>query len=61
MAVYPAYAALGLPWGILSAALLIAWPDLAATLYAALALVLPLVALPRLARRAAKHSGQGAQ
>jgi len=61
MAVYPAYAALGLPWGIVSAALLIVWPDLAVTVYAALAVVLPLFALPRLLRRAATRSGQGAQ
>lgn len=61
MAVYPAYAALGLPWGVVSAALLAIWPDLAATLYAVLAVVLPLAALPRIARRAAARSVRDAQ
>jgi hypothetical protein len=58
MAVYPAYTTLGLPWGIVSASLLIVWPDLAVTIYAVLAVILPLAARPRLARRAAARSGQ---
>jgi hypothetical protein len=58
---YPVYAVAGLPFGFVSAATLTVWADLAGTLYEALAVVLLLVALPRLARRAAARGGQGAQ
>jgi hypothetical protein len=61
VAVYPAYAALGLPWGIVSAALLSVWPDAAVTVFAVLAVVLPLAALPRIARRAASRGDQSPQ
>lgn len=53
LAVYPAYALMGLPWGIVSASIRSIWPDVAVTAYAVLGVGLPFALFPRLARRAA--------
>lgn len=49
---YPVWAALGIPVGLLSAGFTTRWPDLVFTGYAVIAVLAPLVMLPKLRRTA---------
>jgi hypothetical protein len=54
---YPAWSLLGLPFGLLSAALSTVWPDAVLTTYVLLSVLIPLAALPSLRRTLAAAPG----
>jgi hypothetical protein len=55
-ALYPAWSAMGIPFGVFSASIGSPAPDLGLTVYAFFATILPLAFVPRLRRRQAAHS-----